>query len=342
MAPALLSVRDLRIETRGAQRALSLVDGVSFEIKPRETVALVGESGCGKSLTSLAILQLLPDQITIAAGHIELDGRDLLALPPADLRRVRGNQVAMIFQEPMTALNPVLRVGEQIAEPLRVHRGLSAAAARLRAIELLTQVGIAEPARRIDAYPHELSGGMRQRVMIACAIACEPRLLIADEPTTALDVTVQAQIVALLRNLREKSDMGMLFITHDLALVSEIADRVCVMYAGAIVESAPTSELLASPRHPYTEALLRSIPDRQGPPIQRAAGMMGHSEGSKARRASLPVIPGEVARPAQRPSGCAFHPRCDQMQGLEKCSQEKPVLVEISSGHECACWRVTA
>ncbi len=340
----LLNIRDLRIEAHSAGRPIPLVDGVSFSINRKETVALVGESGCGKSMTSLAILRLLSPGIDVTNGNIEFLGQDLLALDASTLRTVRGNKIAMIFQEPMSALNPVLRIGEQIAEPLRMHKRLSRADARRRAIELLGQVGIGDPASRVDAHPHELSGGMRQRVMIACAISCEPQLLIADEPTTALDVTVQAQIMALLRDLRNKIGMGVLFVTHDLALVSEIADRVCVMYAGRIVESGTTRELLTRPRHPYTQALLRSIPqmfDADGIAAKAPFANVENSESGVAatKRPRLPVIPGEVARPGNRPSGCAFHPRCEVMQGLADCVQSVPPLREMAPGRQCACWR---
>jgi oligopeptide/dipeptide ABC transporter ATP-binding protein len=302
------------------------VDGVSLEVQRGRTTALVGESGCGKSITSLAVMGLLPGVARISGGRIEFDGVDLSRQSPDELRRLRGDRIAMIFQEPMTALNPVLRVGEQIAEPLRVHRGLAARAARERTVELLQRVGIPEPQQRVDAYPHEMSGGMRQRVMIAMAIACEPALLIADEPTTALDVTIQAQILALLRELQRQSGMAILLITHDLAVVAEFADRASVMYAGKIVESGPVRELLDSPRHPYTQALLRSMPVLDA--------VVVNEDG----RGRLPVIPGEVPRPHNRPGGCAFHPRCELGRNDAKCASQTPEPT-VASDRAWACWK---
>ncbi|MFN0136210.1 MAG: ABC transporter ATP-binding protein [Phycisphaerae bacterium] len=318
-----LSIEDLRIDLRSGDARTPVVDGISLQVDRGEIVALVGESGCGKSITSLAILRLLPDAASVTGGCVRLDGRDLLQLPESALRDVRGNRIGMIFQEPMSSLNPLITIGDQIGETLRLHRGMGARAARGRGIELLERVKIPAAASRVDDYPHQLSGGMRQRVMIAMALACEPMLLIADEPTTALDVTVQAQIVELLREIQRAMGLAVLFITHDLALVSSIADRVYVMYAGRVVEQARATELFARPRHPYTQALLRSLPRMEE---RRSAG-------------PLPVIPGEVPRPWRRPGGCAFHTRCDVAQGDEQCRSETPALRGVEVEQWCACWK---
>jgi peptide/nickel transport system ATP-binding protein len=318
----LLRIENLQTQFDTPGGTLRAVDGVSLSIAPAQTLALVGESGCGKSLTALSIVQLVPPPGRVAAGHVWFHDRDLLALPESDLRAVRGNRIAMIFQEPMTSLNPLLRVGEQIGETLRVHRRASARAARERSVELLHRVGLDAPEQRVRDYPHQLSGGMRQRVMIAMALACEPELLIADEPTTALDVTIQAQILTLLRELQRQSGLAMLFITHDLAVVAQIADAVSVMYAGRIVEHAPANALFAQPRHPYTQALLRCTP-----PIAP------HTTGRR-----LPVIPGDVPRLAQRPPGCAFHPRCQCRGEDPRCRMHAPALLATADGHACACW----
>lgn len=294
----LLSVRDLRtwFETdRGPARA---VDGVSFDVRRGETLGIVGESGCGKSVTSLSIMRLIPSPpgrilpgskiLFRSGGRVE----DLVQASEERMRSVRGNEIAMIFQEPMTALNPVFTIGRQIVEAIRLHRGAEREEARQRAIELLEMVGIPDPDERIDTYPHQLSGGMRQRVVIAMALACDPALLIADEPTTALDVTIQAQILELLNRLQRELEMSVILITHDLGVVAETCDRMAVMYGGQICESGPVEELFADPKHPYTEGLLRSIP----------------KPGERARR--LTVIPGTVPSPADWPKGCRFHPRC--------------------------------
>jgi oligopeptide/dipeptide ABC transporter ATP-binding protein len=307
----LLRVNDLRVSL-GRAPAVPVLEGVCLDVAAGKTVGLVGESGSGKSQTALAILGLLPESATILGGSIEFDRRDLLRLDPAERRRLRGDRIAMIFQEPMTSLNPVLSVAAQIAEPLRLHRRLSASQARRRAIELLERVGIANAAARAGDPPHRFSGGMRQRVMIAMAIACRPALLIADEPTTALDVTVQAQIVALLAELQRETGMAVLFIAHDLALISQIADEVCVMYAGRIVESRPAAAFFASPLHPYSQALLRSVPLLEQQPARDG----GHGR--------LPVIRGDVPRPGQRPAGCPFHPRCDHTGVDKSCSTAAP------------------
>jgi oligopeptide/dipeptide ABC transporter ATP-binding protein len=302
-----------------------VVRDVSLRIAAGETLALVGESGCGKSVTSLAVMGLLPAAARVS-GRILLgaaDGAaDLLALEPAARRRLCGRRIGMIFQEPMTSLNPMHPVGRQIAEPLVTHGLATRREAAARAVEMLREMGIPDPARRAAALPHELSGGMRQRVMIAMALACGPDLLIADEPTTALDVTVQAQIMDLLRRLRDARGMAMLFISHDLAVVSEIADRIAIMYAGEVVETGPVAQVLAAPRHPYTAALLASRPD------------------ARHRGGRLPAIPGAVPEPARHPSGCAFHPRCARaLPGL--CDARAPVLERHDAGM-VRCLRVGA
>ncbi|MEZ4471316.1 MAG: ABC transporter ATP-binding protein [bacterium] len=323
MSDPVLSVRDLRTYFNTPQGVARAVDGVSFEVRPGETLAIVGESGCGKSVTSLSIMGLLPRPAAFhPGGEIWFQGRDLLTLKDRDLRRLRGAEMAMIFQEPMTSLNPIYRVGAQVGEVLRQHKRISRAEARAAAIELLDQVGISDPARRVDDYPHQLSGGMKQRVMIAMALAMNPRLLIADEPTTALDVTVQAQILDLLKRLQRERDMGVVLITHDLGVVAEVADRVVVMYAGKVVESANAAELFERPRHPYTLGLFRSLP---------------HLDGERGR---LDTIPGMVPRATQYPEGCRFRGRC-AFAG-PGCESEQPPLTEEGPGHQVACLRLSA
>jgi oligopeptide/dipeptide ABC transporter ATP-binding protein len=317
----LLEVKGLRTEFRTGGSSFAAVDGISFSLAPGETLGIVGESGCGKSVTSLSIMRLVPNPPgKITAGEIRLEGRNLLDLPESDMRAVRGDDIAMIFQEPMTSLNPVQTVGDQIIEAVQLHRSLSAAAARARALEMLQLVKIPSPETRLDEYPHQLSGGMRQRVMIAMALACDPKLLIADEPTTALDVTIQAQILDLLRDLRERTGAAIMLITHDLGVVAEIAHRVIVMYAGRIVEEAPVGLLFADPQHPYTLGLLGSIP-RLG------------SDGDER----LTAIEGVVPNPYALPPGCRFSPRCPLAD--EKCRAEQPTLREIVPGHRAACWK---
>ena len=323
----LLRVRDLKtyfVTGRGAGTARA-VDGVSFELYPGETLGIVGESGCGKTVTSLSILRLIPEP----PGHIrpgsyiEFDGRNLLTLEPPDLRAIRGNRIAMVFQEPMTSLNPVFTVGDQVAEAAIVHQGLSRAQARARAIEMLRLVGIPDPETRVDDYPHQLSGGMRQRVVIAMALICRPQILIADEPTTALDVTIQAQILELLERLQAELGMAVMLITHDLGVVAGTADRVVVMYAGQVVETATTKDLFAGPRHPYTEGLMASIPRLDRPPAER-----------------LYSIPGNVPAATHWPTGCRFHPRCPH--AWDKCRSEEPPLLDTgTSGHSARCWLIT-
>ncbi len=314
----LLEIDALRIVVRDRPE-LAPVEDVRLRIAPGQCVALVGESGCGKSLTAASVLRLLPAGLTIDRGRIAFDGRDLQRLSDDELRQLRGGMIGMVFQDPLGSLNPLLPVGEQIAEVIRTHRGVSRRAAQARAVELLGEVGIPDPARRCRSYPHELSGGMAQRAGIALAICCEPKLLIADEPTTALDVTIQAQILALLDRLRRQRGMGLLFITHDLALVRLLAERVCVMYAGRVVESGPAADVLAQPAHPYTQALLETVRA-----TARAAGR-------------LPVIPGEVPTPATRPGGCAFHPRCPRAGDDPLCRTQTPRLEPLGENRLCAC-----
>jgi peptide/nickel transport system ATP-binding protein len=320
-ATPLLDVKGLRTEFRSGGSSFAAVDGISFSLAPGETLGIVGESGCGKSVTSLSIMRLVPNPPgRITAGEIRLEGRNLLDLPESDMRAVRGDDIAMIFQEPMTSLNPVQTVGEQIVEAVQLHRPLGAAEARARALEMLRLVKIPSPETRLDEYPHQLSGGMRQRVMIAMALACDPKLLIADEPTTALDVTIQAQILDLLRDLRERTGAAIMLITHDLGVVAELAHRVIVMYSGRIVEEAPVGLLFADPQHPYTLGLLGSIP-RLG------------SDGDER----LTAIEGVVPNPYALPAGCRFSPRCPLAD--EKCQAEQPTLREIVPGHRAACWK---
>jgi peptide/nickel transport system ATP-binding protein len=312
----LLDVRGLVTRFQTETGEVRAVDGVSFSVPAGATVGLVGESGSGKSVTALSLLRLVADPPgRIVAGEIWFEGRDLVKLPERELRAIRGDRISMIFQEPMTSLNPVLTVGDQVGEPLILHRSMSRRAARAEAAELLRKVGIADPQRRVHEYPHQLSGGMRQRVMIAMALACRPQLLIADEPTTALDVTIQAQIVELLASLRAELGMALLLITHDLGVVAESCDRVIVMYAGHVVEHAGARELFERPRHPYTAGLLRSVPSFA--PI--AAGARGR----------LQEIPGMVPRLDQLPSGCRFQDRCPRVQ--ERCRVDAPPLAAPSA-----------
>ncbi len=324
-----LDVRDLHVRVKADDAELSVVSGVSFTVGDGETVALVGESGAGKSMTALSIMRLA--ETGALAGNLRLTGQllfrdargevvDLLAIDAARLRAIRGSAISMVFQEPMTALNPVMRVGEQIAEAVRAHERVGAAGAAARALDMLRLVGIPDPAARQRAFPHELSGGMRQRVMIAIALACRPRLLIADEPTTALDVSVQAQVLDLIRALQRELRMAVLFITHDLGVVAQMADRVAVMYAGRIVETAPVEALFATARHPYTAGLLRSMPN--------AAGTGGRVQ----------PIPGVVPSPGRLPSGCAFHPRC-AVAVAPRCAGEMPGAESAGERHSVRCWR---
>ena len=318
----LLEVIDLKTFFDGELGEVRAVDGVSFHIGWGETLAMVGESGSGKSVTGLSIMRLLDGTGRITGGSILLNGENLLAKPEAEMRRIRGNAISMIFQEPMTSLNPVFTVGDQIAETIALHKRVGSVAAKSQAIEMLDLVGIPEPAKRFDLFPHHMSGGMRQRVMIAMALSCSPKLLIADEPTTALDVTIQAQILDLMRRLQKELGMSILFITHDLGVVAEVADRVVVMYAGRAVEQAPVAEIFAHPLMPYTIGLLESVPR-----VDRSAH----------RQQRLRAIPGNIPNPAELPKGCAFHPRC--RFAIAACRRDAPPLEDSGKGHSTRCLR---
>jgi oligopeptide/dipeptide ABC transporter ATP-binding protein len=317
----LLEVRNLRTHFPTRAGLVRAVDGVSFYVDGGELLGLVGESGCGKSITALSIMRLIAPPGKIVGGEIIFDGKNLLALSEEEMRQIRGDDVAMIFQDPMTSLNPVFTVGEQIAEALRLHRKLSRKEARAAAIEAMREVAIPDPARRADDYPHQLSGGMRQRVMIAMALACNPKLLIADEPTTALDATIQAQILELLDELRKTRELAVLLITHDLGVVAEVADRVAVMYTGRIVEESPVEELFARPRHPYTEGLLRSVPKLTAEYV--------------AKKSRLETIEGVVPSPTDLPPGCHFAPRCQYR--LPRCTEEEIPLYDLECGVKVRC-----
>ena len=319
MAKPLLSVRNLVTRFRTAQGQVTAVDQVSFDVAAGETLAIVGESGSGKSVTALSILRLIPDPPgQIESGEIWFDGQDLLKLSEAEIRAVRGNRIAMIFQEPMSSLNPALTVGMQVGEPINLHRQMPWTGALAKARELLGLVRMSDAASRAGAYPHQFSGGMRQRAMIAMALACEPRLIIADEPTTALDVTVQAQILDLLKDLAQRANSALILITHDLGVVARYADRVVVMYAGRVVEAAPARQLYAQPRHPYTRGLMASVPRLDGDTDAR-----------------LVPIPGQPPDLARLPSGCAFAPRCAQAHAAGRSAS--PPLRELAAGHHVAC-----
>ncbi len=318
----LLEVKNLRTYFATARGEVRSVDDVSFTLESGETLCVVGESGCGKSVTALSLMRLVASPGYIASGEILFEGRDLLKLSAEAMRKIRGDDIAMIFQDPMTSLNPVYTVGEQIAEAIRLHRGVSNKEAWNQAIEGMRDVAIPSPESRAKSYPHEMSGGMRQRVMIAMALACDPKLLIADEPTTALDVTIQAQILQELADLREKRKLGLLLITHDLGVVAETADRVAVMYAGKIVEEASVRDLFARPRHPYTEGLLRAVPQL----------------GAKGHQTRLRTIEGVVPNPLELPPGCRFAPRCSHAQ--EKCRVGEIELLPAGEGHLSRCVRV--
>ena len=317
MSEPILAVRDLATSFPIEGHRFAVVDGVSLEVREGEVLALVGESGCGKSVTALSILRLVPKPGRIDRGTIELCGRDVRALPVNDMRQVRGRDAAMIFQEPMTSLNPVQSVGSQVVEAIRLHERVSGRAARQRTVELFDRVQIPDPAERVNAYPHQLSGGLKQRVMIAMALALRPRLLIADEPTTALDVTIQAQILELMRELQRELGTAILLITHDLGVVNELSDRIAVMYAGRIVEEAPRRELLSAARHPYTQGLLRSIPSRA------------------VRGERLAEIAGVVPAPSEWPIGCRFSTRCPQVEAL--CRSETPARHAFAADHVGFC-----
>jgi peptide/nickel transport system ATP-binding protein len=318
---ALLEIENLQTHFRTPDGVNRAVDGVSFTVEAGETVAIVGESGCGKSVTASSVLRLIPEPPGKIKGSIRFEGVDLLKLDERAMRDIRGNQISMVFQEPMTSLNPVLTVGHQIGETLRLHQGLGREAAERRVVEMLRLVGIAEPERRAREYPHQLSGGMRQRVMIAIALACNPKLLIADEPTTALDVTIQAQILDLMSELKQRVGAAIILITHDLGVVAEIAERVLVMYAGRKVEEAPVGELFRSPRHPYTQGLLGALPK------------LGSSLNEKATK--LVEIPGVVPSLKQRIAGCVFASRCALARDI--CRHVPPALELKAPGHLAAC-----
>ncbi|HEY3639485.1 MAG TPA: ABC transporter ATP-binding protein [Xanthobacteraceae bacterium] len=319
MSAKLLEVEELSIAFRGLRGATEVLSRVSFAVAPGEIVGVVGESGSGKSVMALAIMRLLGDDGVISAGRIRFEGRDLAALGPADLRQVRGRSIGMVFQEPMSSLNPLLTVGYQLAEVLATHLRLTGVAARRRVVELLDEVGIASPAERAGAYPHQLSGGLRQRVMIAMAMACRPKLLIADEPTTALDVTIQAQILELMRRISRDAGTAILLITHDMGVIARMAERVLVVYAGQIVEDAPARALFARPAHPYTRLLLAAMPS------------------PRRKTARLPVIPGTLPAPSRLPPGCRFHPRCPL--AVDPCRASPPDMIELAAGRHTRCIR---
>ena len=316
----LLEIEGLKTQFFTSAGTVKAVDGVSYTVEQGETVAVVGESGCGKSVTALSILRLIPwPPGRIVDGHIRFDNKDLLSLDEESMREIRGRDIGMIFQEPMTSLNPVLSIGLQLTETLVTHMGITQEAAQRRAAELLEMVGISEPNRRLKQYPHHLSGGMRQRVMIAIALSCEPKLIIADEPTTALDVTIQAQILELMKDLTRKLNVAMIIITHNLGVVARYADRVNVMYAGKIIESGSANDIYHDPRHPYTLALLKSIPRMD-----------------QARQAKLDPVEGQPPDLTKLDDGCAFRPRC--RYAIDRCSTEFPLLEQVGEGHFSACW----
>ena len=315
-----LEIKDLRVSFESDKKKVEVVSGVSLSVPQGKIVGVVGESGCGKTVTALSVMRLIPDPPgSIDSGEIIFDGGDLLSYSDRDMRAVRGNRISMIFQEPISSLNPVFTVGNQIGEALKTHTKLSNSEIKERVIELLNLVGIPAPERRMNNYPHEMSGGMSQRVMIAMALSCHPEVLIADEPTTALDVTIQAGILDLIEDLRAKMGMAVLLITHDLGIIAEVADEVYVMYAGKVVEHADTRDLFASPKHPYTVGLLNSIPDL------------------RESREKLKAIPGVVPSPGNYPKGCRFQDRCPMV--IDRCRAEEPPLSDVGAGHYSACFR---
>lgn len=318
----ILEVKGLKTQFFTESGVVKAVDGIDFYVKRGEVLGIVGESGCGKSVTSLSIMQLVGQPGRIVEGQIIFDNEDLVKLPESRMIKIRGNRISMIFQQPQSSLNPVFKVGDQLSEVLQIHQDLGKEAGHKRAVELLSMVGIPEPESRVNAFPHELSGGMAQRVMIAMALACVPELLIADEPTTALDVTIQAQILDLMRNLRSKMDTSIILITHDLGVVAEMCDRVVVMYAGRIVEESPVIELFESPKHPYTTALIGSTP------------VLGQAD------KALTTIPGSVPNLIDLPPGCKFAPRClPRVENeLEICTSEEPELKQVAPGRWVRCW----
>jgi len=314
----LLSVQDLKVYFSGNERIARALDGISYDVRKGETICLVGESGCGKTVSALTILRIIPQPPgEVMAGKILFNGQDLLELSEEDMQKIRGNHIAMVFQEPMTSLNPVFTIGDQIKEAILVHEQLEKNEILRRCIQLLKDVGIPSPENRLNDYPHQLSGGQRQRVMIAMALACNPDLVIADEPTTALDVTIQVQILDLFKELQEKRNMSLLYITHDLGVVSNIADRIYVMYSGIIVEQGSTRDIFHNPCHPYTQGLLASLPSL------------------KKRGSTLHSIPGAVPDPAYKPSGCPFHPRCEY--ATEICRSQFPEMCDYRDGHLSRC-----
>jgi len=314
----LLSVEDLKVYFRSEDEVARAVDGVSFDVSREETVCLVGESGCGKTVTALSIMGLVPiPPGEIADGRILFRDQRLLDFNDNEMQQIRGNQIAMVFQEPLTSLNPVFTIGDQIGEAIRTHEDIPESEVTRRSVQLLKDVGIASPAERLSDYPHQLSGGQRQRVMIAMALACSPELIIADEPTTALDVTVQAQILRLLDSIQKTRSMAVLYITHDLGVVSKVADRVCVMYAGIIAEQGNRQDIFKNPKHPYTQALLASLPNRE------------------KRGQRLYSIPGTVPNPAYKPGGCPFHPRCQH--AIQTCREQYPAMCDYGDGHHARC-----
>ncbi|PRX04704.1 UNVERIFIED_ORG: peptide/nickel transport system ATP-binding protein [Martelella mediterranea] len=318
MTDPLLDISDLSVEFGPKTNPIRILHGVDLTVGQGEAVGLVGESGSGKSLTSLATMRLLPAAARIASGRIMLDGRDLLSLPDKAMPNVRGRDISMIFQEPMSSLNPVMTIEAQISEAIMLHQNKSKAERRARVLEILRLVGIPDPEARLGAYPHQFSGGMRQRVMIAIAIACNPRLLIADEPTTALDVTIQAQVLDLLRDVREETGTAVLLISHDLGVVAEVCDRVVVMYSGHVVENAGVETLFSDPQHPYTQGLLRAVPSLDG------------------QEKRLYQIPGSVPPPGTIKAGCPFAPRCEMRMAV--CERQMPALTIRGDGHQAACW----
>jgi peptide/nickel transport system ATP-binding protein len=322
MGERLLEIKGLKTHFFTEEGVVRAVDGIDLHIDRGETLGVVGESGCGKTVTALSVMKLIPmPPGKIVEGQMLYEGRDLVALPPAQMRKVRGKEISMVFQEPMTSLNPVFTIGEQIAEAIRLHEGLGRRAAMDKTVDMLKLVHIPNPERRVREYPHQLSGGMRQRVMIAMALSCNPKLLIADEPTTALDVTIQAQILELLNELKAKLGMAVMLITHDMGVIAETAQRVMVMYAGKVVEEAPVKELFKEPLHPYTQGLLRSIPR-----IDTAA----------THKKRLEAIPGVVPSLLNLPKGCSFEPRCPHAKPV--CKDQDPVLKEVRRGHRVSCW----
>ena len=319
----LLEVNQLEVEFKTRAGIARVLDGISFSLMPGETLGIVGESGCGKSITALSIMGLVPQPPgNIAGGTIKLKGENLLTAPESRMRQIRGNDISMIFQEPMTSLNPVFKVGDQIAEAVILHEGLSKKDAWDRATEMLKAVNIPAPERRVSEYPHQLSGGMRQRVMIAMALACKPEVLIADEPTTALDVTVQAQVFDLLIELRETTGTAIIMITHDMGAIAELADKVAVMYAGRIIETGSVETILEAPNHPYTKGLIQCVPHMELEP--------------SIERPPLVDIPGSVPALTDLGNGCAFEPRCNQ--SLDKCKTEEPLVFPAEANHDTACW----